>query len=99
MEDGVFEGEGGVVDFLAEGGAAALVGAGEFAFEAALVGDEESFFSIGVEVDATVVFFKVGFGFEGAVCEEVEGHGIGDWGAEGLDDIKGKGGSAIGGFV
>ena len=99
IEDGVLEGECGVVDFLAEGAATALVGAGEFAFEAALVGDEEAFFAIGVEVDAAVAFFEMGFGFEGAVGEEVESHGIGNRSAEGLYEIERERRAAIGGFV
>ena len=99
IKDSIFKGKGAVVDFLTECGAATAVGAGEFAFEAAFVCDEESFFSLGVKEDAAVAFFKMGFRFEGAVGEEVECHGIGDWCAERLDEIKGERGATVGGFV
>lgn len=88
-----------MVNLLSECGAAAVVGTGEFAFKAAFVCDEEAFFSLGVKEDAAVAFFKMGFRFECAVGEEVECHGIGDWCAERFYEIKGEGGTAVGGFV
>jgi hypothetical protein len=99
VEDGLFEAEGLVLQFAAEGGAAAVLFAGELAFHAAFVGDEEAFFALGVEVNPAVLALEVFVGMEGAMGEQIERHGIGHRSAERLDEVEGQGGSSVGGFM
>ena len=71
----------------------------ELPLHAAFIGDEEAFPAFRGEVNAPVHRLEMRSGLKRAVGEEIESHGIGERGAEGLDEIESEGGAAVGGFM